>query len=491
MLLVSNGTELITQLIFLFPVKSSLFPLSTSEFNFFQLLIKGFLRFVSNLCYEQVINKEQDSMNTKTTTKKHNQMSQYSVTEPVPIPTKQSLEQPSFFQSHQLLPTIDSIATGTPNKVIRQSDAADFIAQLPQLTENQSRIGKIYNNTRIETRHLAIDLLSEEGMVLTASDNPIQSRMELYKEYAIPLAEKVAKKALAAAAASVDNNNSLHSKLNIEDSIRLIVFVSSTGFIAPGVDTELIKKLGLRPNTARVTVNFMGCAAAMNGLRVACDHVRAYPSDKVLLVCLELSSVNAVFANDINDVIIHSIFSDGCAAVVIGACEQEQAIAQGKLVIKDHLSYLVENTEDGIVLSIQDNGITCQLSRQLPDYIKNGVGSIIEGFLASHSLTKDSIDLWAIHPGGTRIIENAQISLGLTDNQVADSWEILREYGNMLSPSVLFVLERMLLRCQDSQTTNNLNHQSQDASEKNKALTGIAFSFAPGVGVEGILFQKL
>ncbi|MHC5718214.1 MAG: type III polyketide synthase, partial [Nostoc sp.] len=376
-------------------------------------------------------------------------------------------------------------------KVIRQSDAASFVAQLPNLAENQSRIGKIYNNTRIETRHLAIDLLSEEGMALTANDNPIQSRMQLYKEYAFPLAEKVARKALESAASSVETNNYLHSKLNIEDSIRLIVFVSSTGFIAPGVDTELIKKLGLKPDTARVTVNFMGCAAAMNGLRIACDHVLAHPNNKVLLVCLELSSVNAVFADEVNDVIIHSIFSDGCAAVVIGACEKEQAIAQGKVVIKDHLSYLIENTEDGIVLGIRDNGITCQLSRQLPDYIKNGVGSIIERFLASHSLTKDNIDLWAVHPGGTRIIENAQNSLGLTDNQVADSWEILREYGNMLSPSVLFVMERMLLKCQDFKTANNLNYQSQNASQQTKVLTGIAFSFAPGVGVEGILFQKL
>ncbi|MHC5675632.1 type III polyketide synthase [Nostoc sp.] len=430
-------------------------------------------------------------MNTKTTTKKYKRISKYPLTVPIPVQGKQSLEQPNVVKFQQLLPTIDGIATGTPNKVIRQSDAASFVAQLPNLAENQSRIGKIYNNTRIETRHLAIDLLSEEGMALTANDNPIQSRMQLYKEYAFPLAEKVARKALESAASSVETNNYLHSKLNIEDSIRLIVFVSSTGFIAPGVDTELIKKLGLKPDTARVTVNFMGCAAAMNGLRIACDHVLAHPNNKVLLVCLELSSVNAVFADEVNDVIIHSIFSDGCAAVVIGACEKEQAIAQGKVVIKDHLSYLIENTEDGIVLGIRDNGITCQLSRQLPDYIKNGVGSIIERFLASHSLTKDNIDLWAVHPGGTRIIENAQNSLGLTDNQVADSWEILREYGNMLSPSVLFVMERMLLKCQDFKTANNLNYQSQNASQQTKVLTGIAFSFAPGVGVEGILFQKL
>ncbi|MUL37183.1 type III polyketide synthase [Gloeocapsopsis dulcis] len=374
----------------------------------------------------------------------------------------------------QIVPTIESIATGTPNNIVQQSDAAKVVANLPTLEQNRCRIEKLYSNTQIETRRLAVNLLSEEAIALN-QHGTIQSRMQMYQEYAVPLAEQVTRKALSSAAAKIDNT--VGSK-TIEDSIRLIVFVSSTGFVAPGVDAALIENLGLRRDIARVTVSFMGCAAAMNGLRVACDHVRGNPTHKALVVCLELSSVNAVFADDINDVIIHSIFGDGCAAVVVGACAEDQAIAQGKVFIRDHLSYLAENTQDGIVLGIRNNGITCQLSRQLPDYIENCVGSIVEGFLANHKLTKESIDLWAVHPGGTRIIEKAQRSLGLSDSQVADSWAILRQYGNMLSPSVLFVIERMLLRCE------------QNSTENMKPLTGIAFSFSPGIGVEGILFQK-
>ncbi|MGH2412941.1 MAG: 3-oxoacyl-[acyl-carrier-protein] synthase III C-terminal domain-containing protein [Microcystaceae cyanobacterium] len=144
----------------------------------------------------------------------------------------------------------------------------------------------------------------------------------------------------------------------------------------------------------------------------------------------------------------------------------------------------LEGTEDGIILGVQDNGITCKLSRQLPDYIETGVGSIIENFLASHELTQENIDLWAIHPGGTRIIQKAQHSLGLSDSQLADSWEILRQYGNMLSASVLFVMERMLLRYEQES-------DRQDSTARMRAVTGIAFSFSPGVGIEGILFQKV
>jgi len=429
-------------------------------------------------------------MNTKLIQQVQKAINNHPFVQPMQIKAKRGLDEVGAIKSKQVLPTIESIATGTPNNIIRQSDAAKLVANLSTLEQNRFRIDKLYSNTRIDTRHLAVNLLSDETIAACKHHNTIQARMQMYEKYAVPLADQVARKALLSASAST---------ANIENSISLIVFVSSTGFVAPGVDTELINRLGLRRDTSRVTVNFMGCAAAMNGLRIACDHVRANPTHKALVVCLELSSINAVFEDNINDVIIHSIFGDGCAAVVIGASEEEQAIAQGKVVIRDHLSYLVENTADGIVLGIRDNGITCQLSRSLPDYIETGVGPIIELFLSHHGFTKESIDLWAVHPGGTRIIEKSQRSLGLSDSQVADSWEILRQYGNMLSPSVLFVMERMLLRCEkDSPSADkeyvglgNLNNDWQDSTEKITALTGIAFSFSPGVGIEGILFQKL
>ncbi|MEH1931171.1 type III polyketide synthase [Nostoc sp.] len=437
-------------------------------------------------------------MNPKKTLAIHNKIDSLPAVQLTEIKAKYSSSELGTIKLKQFLPIIESIATGTPNNIVRQSDAAGLVAKIPSLEQNRCRIDKLYKNTRIDTRHLAVNLLSDEAIAHNYSKT-IQSRMQMYQEFAVPLAERVAKKALLTASESMKTSNHLYSDMNIKDHIRLIVFVSSTGFVAPGIDTELIKSLGLRRDTARVTVNFMGCAAAMNGLRVACDHVRANPTHKVLLVCLELSSINAVFEDEMNDVVIHSIFGDGCAAVVIGACQPEQAIGQGKVIIRDHLSYLVENTEDGIVLGIKDNGITCQLSRQLPDYIKTGVNPIIERFLASHKLTKKSIDLWAVHPGGTRIIQNSQDSLGLSDSQVADSWEILRQYGNMLSPSVLFVMERMLFRSQNNSSAadkeyvglDNPNKDWKDATEQTKALTGIAFSFSPGVGVEGILFQKV
>jgi alpha-pyrone synthase len=374
----------------------------------------------------------------------------------------------------QLLPTIEGIATGTPNCLVSQADAAQFLTKIPGLEQNRHRIKKLYKGTRIDNRHLAIQLLSNETIAFSQQSATIEKRMQMYEEYAIPLAEKVVSKAIQ------NSVNPCSSLAVCKNDIRLIIFVSSTGFIAPGIDTQMIERLELRRDIARVSVNFMGCAAAMNGLRIACDHVRANPTHKALVVCLELSSVNAVFEDNINDIIIHSIFGDGCAAVVLGASTRELAIAENKVVIKDNFSYLVEDTQDGIRLGIRDNGITCKLSRELPNYIEAGVNPIIQSFLNSHQLTKDEIDLWAVHPGGTRIIEKAQSSIGLSNEQVADSWEILREYGNMLSVAVLFVLERMLLRME----------KKEEKIASKKVVTGLAFSFSPGVGVEGLLFKK-
>jgi alpha-pyrone synthase len=363
---------------------------------------------------------------------------------------------------------IESIATGVPGHVTPQIQAGEVVSQLAGLQENRGRIEKLYRNTRIETRHLAIDLLSLEELERVCQ-LPLSTRMQMFKEQAVPLAERVTDHASPIAA--------------LKDVIRMVVFVSSTGFIAPGIDTLLIRELGLRRDVARVPVHFMGCAAAMNGLRVASDYVKAHPTHKALVVCLELSSIHALFADRLNDIIIHSIFSDGCAAVILGGCTEAQASAQGKVIIRDHFSQLLDGTEDGIELKVHEHGITCQLSRQLPDYIEAGLAPVIEGYLAKRKLTKENIDLWAVHPGGVRILEKAQQALGLNDTQVAHSWEVLKQYGNMLSASILFVLERML-------GDEILHPRGADAGQDSRGLDGLAFSFSPGVGIEGLLFQK-
>jgi len=263
------------------------------------------------------------------------------------------------------------------------------------------------------------------------------------------------------------------------EEIGKLIVVSSTGFIGPGIDCELIKLLGLSRNIDRTLIGFMGCAAAMNGFRVANDYVKAHYGKKALLLCIEISSVHTTFEDNINDAILHAIFADGCAAVVLEGLKREE-VPKGTLVIKDDHACLMEGTEDGITLAIKPFGITCTLSKYLPQYIAKNMGNYIDNFLLKNNLTKDNIDFWAIHPGGRRILEEAENGLGLSEKQTEYSWKILGNYGNMLSPSVLFVLELIFNE-----------HEQKLANGEPGFKNGLAFSFSPGVGAEGILLSQL
>jgi alpha-pyrone synthase len=356
---------------------------------------------------------------------------------------------------------IESIATGTPRRVVEQRAAADRVAGLfvddPQ---QRTRIARVFEKTRVGARRMAVDPLDAEFDAFRRQPATIRDRMNLFYRHAAPLAVEVAGRALAGIPGGADD-------------IGLLVFVTSTGFIAPGVDLAVVKQLELSPSVSRVVVNFMGCAAAMNGLRTAADYVRTHPDMKAMVVCIELCSVNAVFADDINDVIIHSLFGDGCAAVIVGASQVQEPLAPGKVVIRSSFSRLLDGAEDGIVLGVNHNGITCELSENLPDYIYAGVDSVVTEILRDNGLHKSDVDLWAIHPGGPKIIEQSVCSLGLPSEVATLSWDVLARFGNMLSVSLLFVLALMVAQAEGT----------KDIS------TGVAFSFAPGVTVEGMVFD--
>lgn len=346
---------------------------------------------------------------------------------------------------------IEGLATGTPRRVVNQSDAADRVAELFLDPGQRERIPRVYQKSRITTRRMAVDPLDAKFDVFRREPATIRDRMHLFYEHAVPLAVDVSKRALAGLPYRAAE-------------IGLLVLATSTGFIAPGVDVAIVKELGLSPSISRVVVNFMGCAAAMNALGTATNYVRAHPAMKALVVCIELCSVNAVFADDINDVVIHSLFGDGCAALVIGASQVQEKLEPGKVVVRSSFSQLLDNTEDGIVLGVNHNGITCELSENLPGYIFSGVAPVVTEMLWDNGLQISDIDLWAIHPGGPKIIEQSVRSLGISAELAAQSWDVLARFGNMLSVSLIFVLETMV----------------QQAESAKAISTGVAFAFGPG-----------
>jgi len=204
------------------------------------------------------------------------------------------------------------------------------------------------------------------------------------------------------------------------------------------------------------------------------------------MVAVEVSSVHGAFADNMNDMIIHALFADGCGAVVIGAKSEGESIPKplGRhydMEVITAKSWLVPGTEDGITLAIQNEGITCTLSRQLPQYIYSCAKKYVDITLDPVGFKQEDIDHWMIHPGGTRIIQSAAAALGLDEAQTAHSWAVLGEFGNMLSPSIIFVLSRI---------RKELEQNKRNPRENKKGFElALAFSFAPGVGVEGCLIK--
>jgi alpha-pyrone synthase len=324
------------------------------------------------------------------------------------------------------IPIIEGVATANPGPKVPQSECRDWIKNISSLRDMLHRVDALYENTKINTRHLANPDFSKPfdpskfEFYPHSSDllplPPIQDRLKKFDEYAAPVVTKAAEDAMRNAGISVDQ-------------IGKLIFVTSTGFSGPGLDCHIIKSLGISPHCERALVGFMGCAAAMNGFRVACDYAVSHPDKKALMVSVEVSSVHGAFADNMNDMIIHALFADGCGAVIIGARVEGEAVPRpfGRhydMEIITAKSWLVPGTEDGITLAIQNEGITCTLSRQLPQYIFSCAKKYVDITLEPLGFKQEDVDHWMIHPGGTRIIQSAAASLGLDDTQTAQSWAV-------------------------------------------------------------------
>ena len=381
--------------------------------------------------------------------------------------------------SEKSYPIIMGFATGNPPYKVSQTTAADVAEKAPAVQQVKPLIKRIYGNGKISFRYMAVpdfspasECLEGDELLFPPTDDgsdyykvPVQKRLDRFREKAVPLVVRICEAAIK------------DSGLEKGDIGKLVV-VSSTGFIGPGLDCHIIQEMKLDRSVDRALIGFMGCAAAMNGFRVGMDYVRSHEK-AALVCCVELSSVHTTFDDNVNDAILHAIFGDGCAAAVLAGKTAKTAPKGAFAIIDDH-ACLMEGTEDGITLSINDTGISCKLSKYLPQYIAKNMKGYVDTFLGKHGLEMEDMDFWAVHPGGRRIIEEAQNGLGLTEEQCKYSWAVLNDYGNMLSPSVMFVLELILN-----------DHKKELASGKEGFKQGLAFSFSPGVGAEGIFLKVL
>ncbi len=240
--------------------------------------------------------------------------------------------------------------------------------------------------------------------------------------------------------------------------IRHVLVTCCTGFYAPGLDFEIIDHLGLPDSTERTLIGFMGCYAAMNALKLARHIVRSQPESNVLVVNLELCSLHFHQSQDLGEVLAFLLFSDGCAAALIGG-------HRAGFELDGFHALRLDNSRDLITWRIGDLGFDMFLSTQIPKRIAGGMrehAAIVTGGRA--------VDLWAVHPGGRAVLDAVEDGLALEPDALHHSRCILSRFGNMSSATVMFVLQQLMEHAQPGQQ-------------------GCALGFGPGVTAEIMRFH--
>lgn len=354
------------------------------------------------------------------------------------------------------------IGTAVPENSFSQEHALSQLLEVLNLDEVEIRKTKmLYRNSGIDKRHTALSNFFEYFRQQKQPD--VADRMAWFNEYAPNLAMKAIENCLPQ---NFDNQQITH-----------LITVSCTGLSAPGLDIELLKRLHLATNIYRTSVNFMGCYAAFHALKQADYICKADAKAVVLIVCVELCSLHLQLKTDDDNTRANLLFSDGASAALLSA--NSAMINPKSLKINKFYSDIIPKGNDDMAWNISATGFQMKLSAYIPQLVEENITQLLHAALThthitQEKITKEQIKYWAIHPGGRKIVDNAMKVLQLSPPQVAASYQTLKDYGNMSSATILFVLKEIV----------NL------PQEHDKPYI-FAVGFGPGLTMESMLLEMM
>jgi predicted naringenin-chalcone synthase len=367
---------------------------------------------------------------------------------------------------------IRGLATALPCHSISQEQAAAAVSTFFCQTDEQAqRLPALFGRAGINSRYSVL-LNGPPGELNWQTFYPPSTgphdrgpktsrRMEAYRHEAPALAFRAASRAL--------EESSVTAK-----EIDHLITVSCTGFFAPGIDIQLIKRLRLFPTVQRTHVGFMGCHGALNGLQIASALTAADPKARVLMCAVELCTLHLHYGWNAQSVVPHALFADGAAALVATSTSPPAPPRFGKgegqgWTLAATGSCLFPDSEHGMTWNIGDHGFEMTLSADVPDLLLGHLRPWMDRWLNDNQLTVAKIGSWAVHPGGPRILSAVGACLGIKSSALDVSTEVLSECGNMSSPTILFILHRL---------------REQDA-----ARPCVVVAFGPGLVAEAALFR--
>jgi predicted naringenin-chalcone synthase len=333
------------------------------------------------------------------------------------------------------LSKIISISTAVPQYRHEQKNILTFMQNVYAMSEADKRkLAFLYHQSTINTRYSVLadyGLQADEWTFYPGTENlkpfpDLEKRMRWYNKTAPLLSQQAIEKCIA-------------GKINKEDITHLIT-VSCTGMSAPGLDLQIIETMGLSKNIFRTSVNFMGCYAAIHALKLADALCNDNSNARILIVCTELCTLHFQKEKTVENITSSLLFGDGAAAVLLTSNDNK---SKG-LCFKNFYSEVSFKGKKDMSWQLSSSGFLMTLSGYVADLIEEDFNGLVENALQHSSLTKSDISYWCIHPGGKKILKSIQKSISVSEEALQQSYKVLRDYGNMSSPTILFVLKQII-----------------------------------------------
>jgi alkylresorcinol/alkylpyrone synthase len=319
------------------------------------------------------------------------------------------------------LSKIVSIGTAVPPYELQQTEAKSFAQQI--FGDLEEHLLAVFDHAAIDRRFISCPV---EWYWET---HTFAERNALYIQMASTLAAEAVQHCLQQA--------------NVRaDQIDHLIFVSTTGIATPSIDAYLINQLGFSPHIRRTPIWGLGCAGGVAGLSRAYEYTKGFPTARVLLVTVELCSLTfCPQDHEKSNIVATSLFGDGAAAVLVVGDEIEAAHAP---VIVDSLSTLWLDSLEVMGWDVVEDGLKVVFSKDIPIIVHQQVKPLVDRFLAHCHVSLEDIVSMISHPGGKKVLAAYEQALALSNEKFRFSYDILRQYGNMSSATVLFVLQQVM-----------------------------------------------
>jgi len=332
------------------------------------------------------------------------------------------------------MPKIISVGVYNPPYELKQELTIQFARDIFHSFPNIDRLLQVFENGEIEKRHFS------NSLDWYKKSHSFEEKNNTYIDKAVDYGIK-------AVTHCIQNHRFLKKPIPFE-GIDALFFISTTGLSTPSIDAKIINKLPLSPHIKRIPIWGLGCAGGASGLARAFEYCKAYPKATVLVLSVELCSLTFQ-KNDMtkSNLIGTSLFADGVSCACV--CGDEVVTdTYSKLPLFPYIietqTTLMKESEDVMGWEIKNEGLFVIFSKNIPVIIKSWLKENVTGFLEEHQLSLDQISRFIAHPGGKKVLDAYESSLGFSNEMTAISRQVLKEHGNMSSATVLYVLKRFM-----------------------------------------------